>query len=63
MLHTVSFDTRSVQSNSATTQGAPATALALPLLPVLKPVGKKRERKSKVYTMTKVEGEFVIDFI
>jgi hypothetical protein len=61
MLHTVSFDTRATQSNNTTTQ-APVTALAPPL-PVLKPVGKKRGRKSRVYAMTKTEGEFVIDFI
>ena len=62
MLHTVSFDTRA-QSNSATTQ-APVTALAPPLAPLpSKPIGKKRGRKSRVYAMTKTEGEFVIDFI
>jgi len=65
MLYTVSFDTRSVQSNRATTQGAPVTNAGIqpPLLPVLKSVGKKRGRKPRVYSMTKTEGEFVVDFI
>ena len=35
----------------------------LPILKKDKSTGKKRGRKPRVYTMTKVEGEFIVDFI
>lgn len=56
MSHIVSFDTK---------QPSPPPVNEPVLEPVLKKAatGKKRGRKPRVYSMTKTEGEFVIDFI
>lgn len=58
MSHIVSFDTKQPPP-------PPVNEIVLPPQSVLKknkPTGKKRGRKSRVYSMTKTEGEFVIDF-
>jgi len=52
MLPTTSFNTPTVAQTPAPPPPSPP-----------KPIAKKRGRKPRVYTMTKVEGEFVIHFI
>lgn len=51
---TVSFNTQAVAQTQAPTPSTP--------LPSAQPIAKKRGRKPRVYTMTKIDGDFVVKF-